>query len=166
MNGQSFWVKAAIILVAIAAGVYLVQSLGRLWGFMGDLIMIIFFGWLVGSVLVHFVNGLMNVPFMRRPVAIVLIYLALIILVADFVLLVLPAAANQLLDLVDNLPNLVDRIPKWLEGIEGFFNRFGIEIDLASRYRAEVSIEELLSEGVNFLADNVVSIVQAIKLEN
>jgi len=162
MNERSFWAKAAIILVAFAAGVYLIQSLARLWGFMGDLIMIIFFGWLVGSVLIHFVNGLMNVPYMRRPIAIVLIYLAFIILVVDFVLLVLPAAANQLLDLVDNLPSLVGRIPNWLEGIERFFNRFGIEIDLASRYRSEVSIEELLSQGVNFLADNVVSIVQAI----
>ncbi len=162
MNERSFWAKAAIILVAFAAGVYLIQSLARLWGFMGDLIMIIFFGWLVGSVLIHFVNGLMNVPYMRRPVAIVLIYLAFIILVVDFVLLVLPAAANQLLDLVDNLPSLVGRIPNWLEGIERFFNRFGIEIDLASRYRSEVSIEEILSQGVNFLADNVVSIVQAI----
>ncbi len=162
MNERSFWVKAATISVVIAACVYLVQSLARLWGFMGDLIMIIFFGWLVGSVLIHFVNGLMNVPYMRRPLAIVLIYLALIILVADFVLLVLPAAANQLLDLVDNLPNLVGRIPNWLEGIEGFFSRFGMEIDLASRYRSEVSIEELLSQAVNYLADNVVSIVQAI----
>ena len=162
MNERSFWAKAAIILVAFAAGVYLIQSLARLWGFMGDLIMIIFFGWLVGSVLIHFVNGLMNVPYMRRPVAIVLIYLAFIILVVDFVLLVLPAAANHLLDLVDNLPSLVGRIPNWLEGIERFFNRFGIEIDLASRYRSEVSIEEILSQGVNFLADNVVSIVQAI----
>ena len=90
MNERSFWAKAAIILVAFAAGVYLIQSLARLWGFMGDLIMIIFFGWLVGAVLIHFVNGLMNGPYMRRPVAIVLIYLAFIILVVDFVLLVIP----------------------------------------------------------------------------
>ena len=162
MNERSFWVRAAVILIAVAAGVYLVQAVGRLWGFMGDLIMIIFFSWLVGSVLIHFVNGLMRVPFMKRPAAILLIYLALVTLVADFAFLVLPAAVNQLLDLVDNLPNLVARIPEWLENIEVFLARFGVVVDLANRYRADLSIDVILSDSANFVADNAVSIAQTI----
>ena len=161
MNERSLWFRAAVILIAIAAGVYLVQSVSRLWGFMGDLIMIIFFGWLVGSVLIHFVNGLMNVPYMKRPIAIVLIYLALITVVADFTILILPAAADQILLLADDVPGFVDRIPEWLANLETFAARFGVEVDLVSRYQI-TSANDLATDATNFLADNAVTIVQTI----
>ncbi len=161
MNERSLWFRAAVILIAIAAGVYLVQSVSRLWGFMGDLIMIIFFGWLVGSVLIHFVNGLMNVPYMRRPIAIVLIYLALVTVVADLAFLVLPAAVNQLLDLVDEVPGYVDRVPEWLASVEIFAARFGIEIDLVSRYQI-TSADDIVANVTTFVADNAVTIAQTV----
>lgn len=163
MNERSFWVRAAIIMIAIAAGVFLVQAVGRLWGFMGDLIMIIFFSWLVGSVLIHFVNALMRMPYMKRPVAVFLVYLALILLVADFVVLVLPAAVNQLLELQDNLPNLIARIPEWLEAMDRFMARRGIDgLNLANRYQTDFSIDDLLSDSANWAADNAIRITQTV----
>ena len=159
MNERSLWFRAAVILIAIATGIYFVQSVSRLWGFMGDLLMILFFGWLVGSVLIHFVNSLMTVPYMKRPVAVVLIYLALITVVADFTFLVLPAAVNQLLDLVDEIPGYMGRIPEWLTSFETLMARFGVEIDLVSRYQI-TSAEDLVANITVFVADNAVTIAQ------
>ena len=161
MNERSLWFRAAVILIAIATGIYFFQSVSRLWGFMGDLIMILFFGWLVGSVLIHFVNSLMNVPYMKRPVAVVLIYLALITVVADFTFLVLPAAVNQLLDLVDEIPSYMARIPEWLASFEAFMARFGIEVDLVSRYQI-TSADDLVARVAILVADNAVTIAQTL----
>lgn len=162
MNERSFWVRTAVILIAIAAGAYLVQAVGRLWEFMGGLFMLFFFGWLLGSMLLHFVNGLMTVPLMRRPIAIIIIYLGLSALVADFLFLILPAAGNQLLELSENLPSLLERIPEVLRWVERLLPRFGIEgLDLVGRYKMDLSIDGLIEDGANWVVNNFVVIAQA-----
>lgn len=95
MIERSGWFRMAVVVGALAGLIFIVNTLGRIWGFLGDLILVIFFGWLVGSLLLHAVNALMRIPRMRRPVAIFLVYLALITLIADIGLLVVPETTRQ-----------------------------------------------------------------------
>ena len=79
MLERSWWFRATLVVVVLSAFIYLAGAVGRLWGFVGDLILIFFLAWLVGSVLIHMVNNLMRIPGMRRPLAILVVYLGLIL---------------------------------------------------------------------------------------
>ena len=153
--------RAGIVLISISAIVYLTTALGRLWNFMGDLIMIVFFAWLVGSLLIHFVDSLMNIPHMRRSLAIVLVYLVLIVTLSTFALLVLPAAATQVLDLARTIPSYVEEIPNQLAEVERILLNFGLSVDLQSRYEL-ISVGEVTTQTTAFLTQNATYIIQGV----
>ena len=161
MTERSWWLRAAIVLVACSAVVYLFIALGRFWAFLGDLVLIIFFAWLLGSLLIQAVNGLMRIPYMRRPVAIVLVYAALIALVGVLVLLVIPSAVDQAVDLFDRVPEYVERIPVWLMAVDDFALGFGVRLDLASRYQVG-STDDFLTTATAWATDNAGTIFQSV----
>ena len=157
---ESRWFRAAIVLVSLTAVVFLASAVGRLWSFMGDLIMIVFFAWLVGSLLIHFVNSLMYIPHMRRPLAIVLVYLALVTLLADFIFLVVPATINQVQDLAADVPQHVETIQGWLTNIDSFLVARGIEVDLSRQF--DSITDDPVAQVTDFLTQNVVPILQGV----
>ncbi|MCE2470004.1 MAG: AI-2E family transporter [Dehalococcoidia bacterium] len=161
MTERSWWIRAAIVLVACSAAVYLFMALGRFWAFMGDLVLILFFAWLLGSLLILAVNALMRVPYMRRPVAIVLVYVALIVLVAILVLFIIPSAVDQTVDLFDRAPEYVERIPVWLTAVDDFALGFGVQLDLANRYQLG-STENILTTATSWATDNAGLIFQSV----
>ena len=93
------------MVIVFSAIVFLADALGRVWGFLGDLVLILFLSWLVGSLLIHVVNSLMRVPHMPRVVAILIVYLGLINLVLVFAFLVIPATSKQVLELAEQDEN-------------------------------------------------------------
>ncbi|MDE2766346.1 MAG: AI-2E family transporter [Chloroflexota bacterium] len=127
---------------------------------MGDLVLIIFFAWLLGSLLMVAVNALMRIPRMRRPVAIVLVYIALIILVAILALVIIPSAVDQTVDLFDRVPDYLERIPGWLTAIDDFALGFGVQLDLANRYELG-STEDILTTATAWATDNAGVIFQS-----
>ena len=161
MTERSWWLKAAIVLVACSAAVYLFIAVGKFWAFLGDLILIIFFAWLLGSLLIQAVNGLMRIPYMRRPVAIVLVYIALIALVAVLMLLIIPSAVNQAVDLFDRVPQYVERISVWLAAIDEFAEGFGARLDLATRYQVG-SVGNFITTASTWATDNIGFIFQSV----
>jgi predicted PurR-regulated permease PerM len=134
---RSWWFRAALVVVALGGFVYLANALGRLWAFLGDLLLIIFFAWLVGSVLIHVVNNLMRIPYMRRPLAILLVYLGLITLVAVFALSVIPTTALQVDELVQDIPEFVDGISEAIENTDVILSGIGIDADLGERIQID-----------------------------
>jgi predicted PurR-regulated permease PerM len=129
----SWWFRTTFVVVVLSAIIYLVGALGRLWGFLGDLLLIFFLAWLVGSVLLHVVNSLMRIPRMKRAWAILIVYLGLTTLVLDFALFVIPTTIVQVRDLADLVPLYVDRLPGFLRRVEEIIAGFGVEVDLETQ---------------------------------
>jgi predicted PurR-regulated permease PerM len=142
----------------LSAFVYLTSALGRLWEFLGDLLLIFFFAWLVGSVLIHVVSSLMRIPHMRRPLAILLVYLALITLIANFVFLVIPATIQQVEDLANDIPKIVDGLPGAIARADEILSGLGIEARLADRVQVE-SFNTIAEDIGRWLTDNAVPIL-------
>jgi predicted PurR-regulated permease PerM len=132
---RSVWFRMAVVVGALAGLIFIANTLGRIWGFLGDLILVIFFGWLVGSLLLHAVNALMRIPRMRRPVAITLVYLALITLIADIGLLVVPETTRQVNEAAASVQEWVkdwdaEIMPGLTQRVEEFAAGRGFSIDL------------------------------------
>ncbi len=156
---RSRWFRVALVLISLSAVVYLVTALGRLWSFMGDLILILFFSWLAGSLLLHFVNILMNIPHMRRPLAILLVYLTLVVMIVGFAFLVVPATADQIAELAVIVPGYVERIPNLLARVDSFLVNIGVQIDLVNRYQLS-SFDSVIAQATNYVTENAASIAQ------
>ncbi len=161
MIERSFWFRAAIVVVTLGAVVFIFSALGRLWGFLGDLFLIFFLAWLMGSVLIHTVNSLMRVPRMTRPVAILLVYLGLITLIADFAFLVVPATVNQILDLAETVPDYADQLPNLVDGIEAYIAGYGLEIELLSAQQVDL-VDTFADDAARFLRDNAGAILTQV----
>jgi predicted PurR-regulated permease PerM len=157
---RGWWFRTALVVVVFSAIIYLIGALGRFWGFLGDLLLIFFLAWLVGSVLIHVVNSLMRIPHMNRTAAIILVYLALLTLIADFALLVIPATVTQVKDLADNVPDYVERLPDYLQNIDASLAGFGIRSDLQGQIQIE-SVTDL-ANSLTVSIDNAVQIAQNI----
>jgi predicted PurR-regulated permease PerM len=158
---RSGWFKAAAVLVALSAVIFLLGVFGRVWTFLGDLILTIFFAWLIASILIHFVNNLMRVPHMKRPFAITIVYIGLIALLADAGLFLIPATASQVRDSADKLPQYLELIPPLIESANAFLVRLGIDIDLLAQYQLD-SFDAIVERWSAILADNAAQIVAGI----
>lgn len=158
---QSRWFRAGVVLVSLGAVVYLVLAMIRLWDFMGDLIMIVFSSWLVAAILIHLIDKLMTIPHMKRPVAIVIVYMGFATLLAVFALVVMPATASQVQDLARDIPEYVTEIPEALEGGEEFLANLGLNVDLVSRYEL-ISVETMADQATSFLTDEATGILQGL----
>jgi predicted PurR-regulated permease PerM len=160
---RNFWFRAALILLVLSAFVYLATAVGRLWGYLGDLFLIIFFGWLVGSILIHFVSSMMRIPHMRRSLAIILVYLALITLIASFALYVIPATITQVIEISQMTQQYVPKLPNLLGNVDEILNRFSIEIGLQDRFQLE-SVGALINDAVIWVTEaaNAINILQNV----
>ncbi|MBM3940014.1 MAG: AI-2E family transporter [SAR202 cluster bacterium] len=150
--------RAAIILIAFSAAVFLVGALGRLWHFMADLFIILFFAWLVGSLLTSAVEGLMRVPLMPRWFAILFVYALLVGTLAVFAVLVLPATVKQLNELTAVLPAYINRIPVFIADVETLLARVGIDLDLDRLYQLDFPLITL--QITTFIQSNAPRILQ------
>ena len=158
---RSGWFKAAAVLVTLSAAIFLFGVFGRIWAFLGDLILTIFFAWLIASILIHFVNNLMRVPHMTRPFAIVIVYVGLIALLADAAFLLIPATASQVRDIASELPQYLELFPSLIESADGLLTRIGIDLDLLEQYQLE-SFDDLVQRWSVLLTDNAAQIVAGI----
>ena len=161
MPVQGFWFRTALVVLTFALVIFLVDTFRRVWDFAGDLFLVLFLAYLVGSLIIHTVRSLMHIPGMKRPIAIGLVYLFLIGIAAFIVLVVLPATVTQALDLVDVLPGYLERLPGFVERVERELLGYGIEIDLLSRFQVE-SINERIEALGQVLTDQAFSILQSV----
>ena len=161
MVERGFWFRTAVVAVALSAVVFLFSILGRIWGFLGDLLLIFFLAYLVGSLVIHVVNAVMRVPHMTRPVAIFLVYAVFLLLVAVFGFLVIPSIVNQITELTEVVPGYVDRAPELIQWVEGSLARAGIEFDLENRVQLDF-LSDLATSTAQVVADNAGQILQSV----
>ena len=161
MPVQGFWFRTALVVLTFALVIFIVDTLRRVWDFAGDLFLVLFLAYLVGSLIIHTVRSLMHIPGMKRPIAIGLVYLILIGIAAFIVLVVLPATVTQALDLVEVLPGYLERLPGFVERVERELLGYGINIDLLSRFQVE-SINERIEALGQMLTDQAFNILQSV----
>jgi predicted PurR-regulated permease PerM len=158
---RSGWFKAAAVLVTLSAAIFLFGVFGRVWAFLGDLILTIFFAWLIASILIHFVNNLMRVPHMTRPFAIVVVYVGLIALLADAGFLLIPATVDQVSEIASELPTILERVPSLIENANAFLVRVGVDINLLEQYQVD-SFDAIVERWSAVLAENAAQIASGI----
>ena len=156
-----FWHRTAVILVSLSAFVFLVNAAGRLWDFLGDLLLIFFLSYVVGSLVIHMVNGVMRVPHMGRALAIVIVYAALIAAAAVVGLLIVPAMATQIELLAEAAPEYIEMLPEYAVWAEERLLSVGIEFDLEDRVQLE-SLTAFAASTAQVLAENSVRILQSV----
>ncbi|MCH7482683.1 MAG: AI-2E family transporter [Chloroflexi bacterium] len=154
MLERSFWLRAALVVVVFSAAIYLFGALGRLWAFLGDLLLIFFLAYLVGSLLIQVVNSLMRIPHMPRPIAILLVYMALLTIVADLIILVIPATVEQVIELAEQVPEFVAGAPAFVAQVDEFVRGFNIVLP--------VDLETLLQEQLDSLTNFAGTATEAI----
>ncbi len=161
MVERGFWFRTAVVVVSLSAIVFLFSALGRVWGFLGDLLLIFFLAYLAGSLVLHIVNDVMRVPHMTRPLAILLVYAAFIMLVAIFGLLVIPSLVAQVTELAELVPGYVDRAPELTQWAEDSLARAGIQYDLHDRIPLE-DLSNLAATAAGAVAENALGILQRV----
>ena len=154
--------RTMLVLIVVSAVVFLASAVGRLWGFMGDLIMVFFAAWVVGSLLMHAVNELMRVPHMTRPSAIFFVYLILGVAIAAFGVFVIPSTIDQIQELAAVAPDYLNRLPGAVERVNSFLvTQLSIDLDLPARFSADTTAS-LNASVTTWLEDNAVAIVRQV----
>ena len=161
MSEQSGWFKAAAVLVSLSATIFLFTIFGQVWSFLGDLILTVFFAWLMASILIHIINNLMRVPHMKRPLAIVIVYVGLIALIADAALLLIPATVSQAVEMAESLPQYLNYVPEIINTTDAFLVTIGLDLNLREQYGLD-SFDNMISRWSNLLTDNAAKVATSI----
>ena len=170
MIERNFWFRTGVVVIAFSAIIFLIDAARRVWDFLGDLILVFFLAYLVGSLIIHTVRSLMHIPGMKRPLAILIVYLILLSIVAVIGALVIPATITQVIDLAEVIPDYVDRIPEFIETAEEYLARFDIQVDLTTLLQVEqlgsiaAGLQESITSNAVGLLGNVVAVVFAVSL--
>lgn len=170
MLERNFWFRTAIVVIAFSAIIFVVDTFRRVWDFLGDLFLVFFLAYLVGSLIIHTVRPLMRVPGMKWPLAILIVYLVLLSIVGVIGVLVIPATITQVIDLADVIPEYVDRIPEFITAAEVYLAGFDIRVDLTTLLQVDqlesvaANVQESITSNAIGLLGNVVAVVFAISL--
>ncbi len=170
MLERNFWFRTAIVVVAFSATVFLVDTLRRVWDFLGDLLLIFFLAYLVGSLIIHTVRSLMRVPGMKRPLAIALVYAVLTGIASVMGFVVIPATITQAVELANLVPTYIERLPQLVDRVEAYLAGFNINVDLATLIQYDAlsnwggALGGIVQDNAVNIARNVVSIVFSVSL--
>jgi len=155
------WMRAAIVLVAISAAIFLIEKAWQLSGFFSDIILAFSLAWLIAFVLDPLVEGLSGRPAPRilttwlrqrggarianalgnfrlpRGLAVSLAYLGLVVIIVVSGIFLVPVTVTQLSQLGTKLPEYIAQAPDWLETMQEELARRSIYVDLTAIYRPE-----------------------------
>lgn len=170
MLERNAWFRTAVVVIAFSAIIFLVDTLRRVWDFLGDLLLIFFLAYLVGSLIIHTVQSLMRVPGMKRPIAVALVYAVLIGIASVMGFLVIPSTVTQAIELANLVPVYLERLPDLADRVEAYLAGFNINIDLATLIQFDSltnwgdALGGIVQDNALNIARNVVSIVFSASL--
>jgi predicted PurR-regulated permease PerM len=180
------WTRAAIVLVAINAAIFLFEKICQLSGFFGDIILIFALAWLTTFALAPLVDGLTGrlVPriftrWVRRRradrvanalesirlphgLAVSLVYLGLVVFMVVIGTFWAPVIVTQFSQLGAKLPEYIAQAPKWLETLQERLARFNIYIDLMSIYQPEELSRRAEIIGAAIIQNTLVFVTQVV----
>ena len=178
------WTRAAIILVAISAAIFLFEKAWQLGGFFGDIILTFALAWLIAFILDPLVDGLSGRPapqiFTRwvrqrvgdqvarvledlhlpRGLAISLVYLGLVVVIVVIGIFLVPVIVTQLAQLGAKLPDYIAQAPDWAETLQEKLARLNIYVDLTSIYRPEEMTRRAETIGATIIQNALVVVTQ------
>ena len=149
------WTRAAIVLVAISAAIFLFEKAWQLSGFFSDIILIFALAWLIAFVLDPLVRRLCGRPApdvfakwvrqhggghiasalenfrLPRGLAASFVYLGLVVVMVVSGIFLVPVTVTQLSQLGANLPGYIAQAPNWTETLQEELARFNIYVDKA-----------------------------------
>lgn len=129
------WTRAAVVLVALAATVFLLEKAWQLGGAFADVLLIFALAWLVAFILdpaVDIVGRRLN-----HTWATVSVYLSLLAGLLLLALLVTPILILQLSQLRQDIPRIVADMPSLIAFWQEELERIGVAIDLRSLLQEE-----------------------------
>lgn len=180
------WTRAAIILVAISAAIFLFEKAWQLTGFFGDIILVFALAWLIAFVLDPLVDMLSGRPApriltkwvrqrwgdrvanvlenLRLPpgLAVSLVYLGLVVVIVVAGIFLVPVTVTQLAQLGAKLPEYIAQAPDWLETLQEKLARFYIYVDLTSLYQPEEMTRRAETIGAAIIQNALVVVTQVV----
>jgi predicted PurR-regulated permease PerM len=178
------WTRAAIVLVAISAAIFLFEKAWHLGGFFGDIILIFALAWLIAFVLDPIAEGLGGRPappvltkwvrrrggdrvarvldnlYLPRGLAVSLIYLGLVVIIVVIAIFLVPVTVTQLAQLGANLPGYIAQAPVWFETLQEDLAKRNIYVDLTSIYRPEEMARRAETIGAAIVQNALVIVTQ------
>ncbi|MFQ5812241.1 MAG: AI-2E family transporter [Anaerolineae bacterium] len=180
------WTRAAIILVAISAVIFLSEKAWQLSGFFGDIILVFALAWLIAFVLDPLVDRLSGRPAphiltklvrqrwgnrvanvlenlrLPRGLAVSLVYLGLVVVMVVIGIFLVPVTVTQLSQLGAKLPEYIAQAPNWLETLQEKLTRLNIYVDLTSIYRPEEMSRRAEIIGAAIVQNALVVVTQVV----
>lgn len=157
---RSRLINILLILLILLASFFLAQMVWQFLSGFADLILLFVLGWLLSFVLNPVVTNLSRHPVPRslapiltarlgnerarailrfrfsRQMAVVLVYLAFLIVILIFAALFVPVAIAQLSQVASRLPEFVSRTPEVAAWAQNQLARFGIQMNVGDAVRA------------------------------
>lgn len=182
---QNRLVHTTLILVTLAALVFLVERLWVLVSRFGDIIVMLALAWLLAFILRPTVDWLTNlrvpprlVNFIRRHwneraadvlsrfhlsyrIAAATVYIGLLVIIVLIGIYLVPVTAAQLMQLGRNLPDYFRQVPGLLAGAQAELARWNIRLDLGSFYDQKTLIQRAEAIGT-IVIQNTVLIVRQV----
>jgi predicted PurR-regulated permease PerM len=178
------WTRAAIILVAISAAIFLFEKAWQLSGFFGDIILTFALAWLVAFVLDPIAEGLSGRPAphiltkwvrqrgsdrvahvlenlrLPRGLAVSLVYLGLVVVMVIISIFLVPVTVTQFSQLGAKLPEYIAQAPDWTETLQEKLTRHNIYVDLTSIYQPEEMTRRAETIGTAIIQNALVVVTQ------
>ncbi len=126
-NGMlgSVGIRLAIVIVTLAAGIYLLKGVSDLLNLFFDVLILVFLAWIL-SAAVRRLAGFVT-TYVPRPywAAIPIAYLIILLPVVALIGLLVPVTIAQMFDLSRNLPDFAVRMSGLLSAVNEFFDSLG-----------------------------------------
>jgi len=132
---QDRWGRVALILLASAASVYLLEKLLEASRFFGDIILLFLLAWFVAFVLDPVVSFVAKR--LRRSLATTVVYLGVVVAVVVCVVAFTPGLITQFSHLSVEIPEIIDQVPELTDDVGAVLARYGLQIDLRDVLRTE-----------------------------
>jgi predicted PurR-regulated permease PerM len=178
------WTRAAIVLVAISAAIFLFEKAWQFGGFFGDIILTFALAWLVAFVLDPIAEGLSGRPAphiltkwvrqrwgtrvanalenlrLPRGLAVSLVYLGLVVIIVVIAIFLVPVTVTQFSQLGAKLPEYIAQAPDWLETLQEKLASRNIYVDLTSIYQPEEMTRRAETIGAAIIQNALVVVTQ------
>ena len=119
---ESFALRLAIILITLAAGAYLVQTVSNFVTLMFDVLLIVFLAWILSSMAWRLSRIIARYVPQPRWASVPIAYLIILLPFVSFISLLVPITLSQTVSLSEDLPEFSARISQLMTGINEFFD--------------------------------------------
>jgi predicted PurR-regulated permease PerM len=153
------WTRVALIVLSIAASVYLLEKLLQVSRFFGDVILLFLLSWFVAFVLDPAIDLLSKR--LRRSLATTTVYLGLVLVILAFAVSFTPGLITQFSRMSVQIPNIIDQAPTYVDNIEALLGQHGLRVDLTGVLQAEDMAERVGSASAT-VVQSMLSLIMGI----